>query len=45
MPVDETAVSVLREDTVVVKDRTINQTKVTSEEEAFLFPDVAQELR
>ena len=45
MPVDETAVSVLREDAAGVKDKTINQTKVTSEEEVFLFQDVAQEIR
>ena len=45
MPVDETAVSVLREDTAGVEDKTINQTKVTSEEEVFFFQDVAQEIR
>ena len=45
LPVEETAVSIINEDTGDVKDKIANKTKETSAEETFLFQDIEEQLR
>ncbi|XP_072047226.1 N-acetylglucosamine-1-phosphotransferase subunits alpha/beta-like [Amphiura filiformis] len=45
LPVEERAVSIISEDAGDAKDKGANKTRVASEEENFLFPDVDQQLR